>query len=84
MGFGVLLNGLAAVIVGETLVGRATILRQVLAPVVGAVVYYQAISFALALGLAPSDLKLLTGLFVLLMLAVPSIRGRRETLRIRE
>lgn len=84
MGFGVLLNGLAAVIVGETLIGRSSLARQVLAPVVGAVVYYQAISLALALGLAPSDLKFLTGFFVLVMLAIPSIRGRRETLRIRE
>lgn len=81
MGFGVLLNGLAAVIVGETLIGRSSLLRQVLAPVVGAIVYYQAISFALALGLAPSDLKFLTGLFVLVMLAIPSVRGRRGGLR---
>jgi putative ABC transport system permease protein len=84
MGFGVLLNGLAAVIVGETLIGRQSLTRQLLAPVVGAIVYYQAISMALALGLEPSDLKLLTGLFVLVMLAIPGIAGRRETLRMRE
>jgi putative ABC transport system permease protein len=84
MGFGVLLNGLAAVIVGETLVGRSSLTRQLLAPVVGAIVYYQVISFALALGLEPSDLRFLTGAFVLLMLAIPGITGRREVMRIRE
>ena len=84
MGFGVLLNGLAAVIVGETLIGRATLIRQIAAPVVGAIVYYQVISMALALGLEPSDLKFLTGAFVLAMLAIPGIAGRRETMKIRE
>lgn len=84
MGFGVLLNGLAAVIVGETLIGRTTLARQLMAPVIGAIVYYQVISLALALGLEPSDLKFLTGAFVLLMLAIPGIAGRREMMKIRE
>jgi putative ABC transport system permease protein len=84
MGFGVLLNGLAAVIVGEALIGRHSLRRQLLAPVVGAVVYYQAISLALAMGLEPSDLKLLTGLFVLAMLGLPALAGRRQSLRGRE
>ena len=78
MGFGVLLNGLAAVIVGETLVGRDSLARQLLAPAVGAIAYYQAISLALALGLEPSDLKFLTGAFVLIMLAIPRLKGQRQ------
>lgn len=84
MGFGVLLNGLAALIVGETLTGKSTLIRQLLAPIIGAVVYYQVISLALALGLEPSDLKFLTGAFVLVMLAIPGILGRRDTTKIRE
>jgi len=48
--------------------------------VVGAVVYFQAVSFALALGLQPSDLKLLTGLFVLAMLSIPVLLRRRDAL----
>jgi putative ABC transport system permease protein len=71
MGFGVLVNGLASVIVGEQLIGRATLGRQLLAPVIGAVIYYQIVSLALAVGLQPSDLKLVTGIFVLIMLAGP-------------
>jgi putative ABC transport system permease protein len=81
MGFGILVNGLASVIVGEQLVGRGTLARQLVAPIVGAVVYYQIVSLALALGLQPSDLKLLTGLFVLAMLAVPLLAERRYLLR---
>ncbi|MGB8484879.1 MAG: ABC transporter permease [Xanthobacteraceae bacterium] len=80
MGFGILVNGLAAVIVGEQLIGRTTLGRQLAAPVVGAIVYYQIVSFALALGLQPSDLKLLTGLFVIAMLAIPVLAGRGSVL----
>jgi putative ABC transport system permease protein len=76
MGFGVLVNGLAALIVGEQLIGRSTLARQLAAPLVGAIVYYQVVSFALALGMQPSDLKLLTGLFVLLLLGLPLLRNR--------
>jgi len=76
MGFGVLVNGLASLIVGEQLIGRQTLARQLAAPLVGAVVYYQVVSFALALGMQPSDLKLLTGLFVLILLGLPLLKGR--------
>jgi putative ABC transport system permease protein len=71
MGFGILINALAALIIGETVIGRATILQQAVAPFVGSIVYYQVISAGLALGVHPSDLKLVTGLFVLIMLALP-------------
>ena len=85
LGFGVLINGLAALILGETLVGTHTLTRQVLAPVVGAIVYYQVISAALAAGLRPSDLKFVTGVFVLATLAIPAIRRSGDGgLRIRE
>jgi putative ABC transport system permease protein len=80
MGFGVLVNGLASVIVGEQLVGRHTLARQLIAPVAGAVVYFQIVSLALALGMQPSDLKLLTGLFVLVMLGMSYLAGNRAVL----
>ena len=80
MGFGVLVNGLASVIVGEQLLGRGTLGRQLLAPILGAIVYFQIVSFALALGLQPSDLKLLTGVFVLAMLGISRLAGRGAVL----
>lgn len=73
MGFGILINGLAALIIGEALIGRATVTRQLLAPLLGAIVFYQLLSLCLSLGLAPVDLKLATGLFVLLMLGLPAL-----------
>ncbi len=91
MGLGILINGLAALMIGEGILGRRKMLNQLLSPFVGAIVYYQLISLCLAAGLAPSDLKIATGAFVLLMLAAPMLRasarkggmGRaaRETIR---
>lgn len=83
MGFGILINGLAGLVIGEAIVGRTTITRQLMAPVVGAVVYYQVTSLGLAMGLHPSDLKLATAAFVLLTLALPGFRrgGGRDVVR---
>ena len=80
IGFGVVINGLASVIIGELLVGRRTVARQLLAPVVGAIAYYQLISMCLALGLAPSDLKFASGLLVLVMLAAPMLLGKERAM----
>jgi putative tryptophan/tyrosine transport system permease protein len=80
MGFGILINGLAALIIGEAIVGRSTIMRQLVAPVVGSIIYYQLVSLGLATGLNPSDLKFLTGAFVLVTLALPLLTGRSRSL----
>lgn len=76
MGFGMLVNGLASVIIGEALTGRRTLVAQLGAPVIGAMVYYQLSSLALALGLAPSDLKMATALFVLATIGWPLLMGK--------
>jgi len=87
MGIGILINGLAALMIGEAFTGKQTVLRQLLAPFVGSIVYYQLVSLSLAAGMPPPNLKLATGLFVLIMLALPSIRrsrggaATRETIR---
>ncbi len=77
MGLGVLINALAALMIGEALVGRRSVMRQLAAPFIGAVVYYQLISVCLAAGLPPGDLKIATGVFVLVMLAAPALGLRR-------
>ena len=81
MGLGVLINGLAALMIGEAIIGNQTVARQLLAPIVGAIIYYQLVSLCLAANMPPPDLKLATGLFVLLMLALPSLRRSRGTSR---
>jgi putative ABC transport system permease protein len=68
MGFGTLINGLASLLVGEAILGHRTLLRQVAAPVIGSLVYFQLISLVLACGFQPSDLKMVTAVFVLVTL----------------
>ena len=84
MGLGILINGLAALMIGEAIVGKQTVFRQLAAPFVGAIVYYQLVSLCLAAGMPPPDLKLATGLFVLAMLALPSLRRTRGSAPVRE
>ena len=85
MGLGLLISGLASLMIGEAIVGRNTVTRQLVAPVVGAVFYYQLVSLGLSLGLHPSDLKLATAIFVLLALGLPRLRSgstAREKLKV--
>jgi putative tryptophan/tyrosine transport system permease protein len=80
-----LINGLASLVIGESVMGKHTVTRQLLAPVVGAVIYYQLVSLSLSLGLQPGDLKLATALFVLFALGLPGLRPRwlaREKMRV--
>ena len=85
MGLGVLINGLASLVIGEAIMGRSTVTRQLMAPVVGSIIYYQLVSLGLSIGLKPGDLKLATAVFVLVTLGLPAFRARgiaRENLRV--
>ena len=73
MGVGIVIHALAALMIGESIVKNTTLKRQLLAPLVGAIIYQQIQGLPLALGLAPSDLKLLTGGIVLVVIA---LRGK--------
>lgn len=73
MGIGIVIHGLAALMLGEAIVGIDTLTKQLLAPLIGALVYQQIQGLVLFIGLAPSDLKLFTGGLVLLVI---TIQGR--------
>ncbi|MDR2107222.1 MAG: hypothetical protein LBO73_01720 [Holosporaceae bacterium] len=70
IGVGMLIHGLAALMLGEAVSGNATLNRQLAAPLTGALLYQQAQGVALSLGLAPSDLKFFTGSIVLTVIAL--------------
>lgn len=77
MGVGVIVVGLAAVIVGETLVPGRTILAAAIGCVVGSIVYRLAVAFALnteILGLQAQDLNLITAVLVAAALVLPGAR----------
>jgi putative ABC transport system permease protein len=74
MGTGVIVIGLASVIIGEVLIGRRSVLANIIAVVVGAVIYRFIVALVLWLGLPPNDLKLFTAIIVALCLALPYIK----------
>jgi putative ABC transport system permease protein len=78
MGIGMIVAGLASIIIGEALFKPNTVVKLTLAAVIGSVVYRFIIALGMRLGLAPTDLKMATGLMVVIALAIPAIRGKRE------
>jgi putative ABC transport system permease protein len=75
MGLGMIVSGLASVIIGETLVRQRGVGMTIVAVAAGSVVYRLVIAAALFIGLGPSDMRLVTSLIVVVALAVPQIRG---------
>lgn len=78
MGIGMIVSGLAAIIIGETIIGVRTVQRMTLAAVVGSIIYKMIISIGLRLGLAPTDLKMATGIMVILALGIPALKKEKE------
>lgn len=71
MGIGVILIGLASVIVGQAILGQRNIFMASLAVIVGAVVYRLIVFLALWAGLNPNDMRAITAILVILALLLP-------------
>ena len=73
MGRGAIVIGLAAVIIGEVILGHrlSNFAGKLASCIIGAILYYVVIQVVLRLGLNTNDLKLLTALIVALFLAIP-------------
>lgn len=76
MGIGIIVAGLASVIIGEVIVGTRSIGRSVIAVFCGAIIYRMIIAIVLQLGLAPTDLRLFTALIVIIALISPDIKKK--------
>jgi putative tryptophan/tyrosine transport system permease protein len=71
MGIGMMVWGLASVIIGEALVGRKSICMAITATILGTILFRLMIAIALRWGLNPNDLKLVTAFFVFAALVTP-------------
>ncbi|MBE3593911.1 MAG: ABC transporter permease [Candidatus Carbobacillus altaicus] len=76
MGVGMIIIGLASVIIGEAVIGARSIFRATLAAAVGAILYRFIVAVALWREMPPSDLKLLTAVIVVLALVIPQLITR--------
>jgi len=76
MGVGMIVIGLASVIIGEALFGKKSIFRTTLAVVLGAIVYR--LIYALALRIEwmdAQDMKLITAVIIVGALIIPTVRS---------
>ncbi|MDH4408926.1 MAG: ABC transporter permease [Verrucomicrobiales bacterium] len=73
MGIGMVVWGLASVIIGEALVGTKKIGLLITGAVMGSVLFRLLVAIALRWGLNPNDLKLITALFVFAALVTPAL-----------
>src|SRR5699024_4750191 len=78
MGCGMIIIGLASVIIGEALFGSKTIVRATLAVILGAIIYRIVVTLALrASFLETGDMKLITAILVILALIAPKLLQAR-------
>jgi putative ABC transport system permease protein len=76
MGIGMVVMGLVAVIIGETLFHSRGVAGLLVAALVGSFIYRLSISLALRMGMAPGDLKLITAVMVVIAMAIPYVQMR--------
>ncbi len=81
MGIGMVIIGLASVIIGEAVFGTAGLMRRLFAVILGAILYRLVIAFALELGMPPTDLKLISAVIVCAALSMPAIKGQYSSLK---
>jgi putative ABC transport system permease protein len=71
MGIGMMVWGLASIIIGEALVGKSGIGITITGAILGTIFFRLMIAIALRWGLNPNDLKLVTAIFVFAALVSP-------------
>lgn len=76
MGIGMVVLGLASVIIGEALIGSSRLGLTIAGAVMGSILFRLLVAIALRWGLNPNDLKLITAIFVFVALILPQALGR--------
>ncbi len=76
-GTGIVVIGLACLIIGETVLGRRTVLKGVIAAVVGSVIYRLIYAIVLYTNIVPvQGLKLITAIVVAIAIAFPTMKNQ--------
>jgi len=76
MGIGMIVWGLASVIIGEALVGTTSLGIVITGTIMGSLLFRLLVAIALRWGLNPNDLKLITAVFVFAALIFPKLLER--------
>ncbi len=82
MGIGMMVWGLASVIIGEALINEKKLGLLIAGAVIGAVLFRLLVAIALRWGMNPNDLKLITAAFVFLALVLPGIMNKTKKIKL--
>lgn len=74
MGVGVIVIGLASIIIGEALFGKKSFKNWIISVTLGAIVYYLIIAIALYLQMPNHFLKLLYAILIVIVLVIPEVK----------
>ena len=82
MGIGMVVWGLASVIIGEAMTGAgAGVGLAIIGAILGSILFRELVAIALSFGLNPNDLKLVTAVFVFAALVMPDTLARLSARR---
>ena len=82
MGIGMMVWGLASVIIGEALISENSLGMVIAGAVIGAVLFRLLVAIALRWGMNPNDLKLITAGFVFIALVLPGIMKKTKKIKL--
>ncbi|MEG0014272.1 MAG: ABC transporter permease [Cellulosilyticaceae bacterium] len=74
MGVGMVVMGIASLIIGEVIFGKKSIGRNAIAAVVGSIIYRLIIGAAFEINISASSMKLITAIIVALAISYPAIK----------
>ncbi len=74
MGTGMMVIGLANVIIGTQLFGRLSLMKSTTAVILGAIIYRACVAIAINAGLEAGDMKLITAVLFLVIIAVGNLK----------
>lgn len=83
-GVGMMVIGLASVILGEVIFGTKTLLRKLVAAALGAVVYRIIMAQALYMGMETTDMKLVSAAIVAIALSLGLLGEKGSSLRLKQ
>ena len=78
MGTGIIVIGLASIIIGDTLFGKRRRLAGTTIVIIGSVLYRGVIAVTLSIGMDASDLKLITSVIVIVILWIQKQKDKRR------
>ena len=77
MGIGIVITGLGSVLIGDALIkwwNIPSILGQLMVVLGGSIIFQLVLAFTLSIGIDPNLLKLVTAVFVLLIVSIPRLK----------